>query len=64
VKILASSATIESLEKVVNEYFYSIDYQLKESGAIYNRRLNCHLEGFTWSKKGKRFYFKQVEVKP
>lgn len=61
-KTLASSASSQGLEKLINEYFYSIDYVLKDDGRIWNRRLNVELFGFGWSKKGKRYYFKQDQT--
>lgn len=51
---IGSSPTIEGLEKLINEYYYSSTYKIIE-WLVYNSK------GLFWagvvSKKGKRFYY-------
>lgn len=60
-RTLASSTTLEGLEKLINEYFYSIGYRCKEDGSIY-RLPDIQLIGFKWTKKNKRFQFVKVGI--
>lgn len=51
---IASAPTIESLTKLINEYYYSTTYRIEE-GKVYNSK--GLFEKGVVTKKGKRFIY-------
>lgn len=60
-KLLASSSTIEGIEKMINLYFYSTTYKVTKIDTLYEIRSRLGLlKNFTVLFKNKRFKFYEL----
>ena len=59
-KLIASAGTIEQLEKMINQYFYSTSYKI-DGEQVTNTKTGKTLENYRVIEKKKRFRF-ELEV--
>lgn len=57
---ICSAGTKEDLEQMINEYFYSCNYQINDDGTIYNKLKNSILDGYKVIEKRGRWRFERA----
>ena len=56
---IATAGSKESLQKIINEYFYSHNYIITDDLKIFNTSKNSFLDGFEVIIKNSRWIFKE-----
>jgi hypothetical protein len=56
---IATAGSKESLQKIINEYFYSHNYIITDDLKIFNTLKNSFLDGFEVIIKNNRWIFKE-----
>lgn len=59
-KLIASAGTIEQLEKMINQYFYSTSYKI-DGEQVTNTKTGKTLDGYKVTEKKSRYRF-ELEV--
>lgn len=55
-KVICSAETMEKLQTMINEYFYSTSYRIKEN-KVFHEHKQTFLDGFIVREKRGRFQF-------
>lgn len=56
-KLICSAGTKEDLEKMINQYYYSSNYQIMEDNSVYNKKTDKTLDNVKVVQKCGRWRF-------